>query len=67
MLSATNPGIDDPMKYDYTAPMCVFASLGVLALIFGIILKAMDARHHYGLEKPNIAKDYEEMRIDGEA
>ncbi|MBD5251631.1 MAG: major facilitator superfamily domain-containing protein 1 [Bacteroides sp.] len=67
VLSATNPGIDDPMKYDYTAPMCVFASLGVLALIFGIILKAMDARHHYGLEKPNIAKDYEEMRIDGEA
>lgn len=67
VLSASNPGIDDPMKYDYTAPMCVFASLGVLALIFGIILKAMDARHHYGLEKPNIAKDYEEMRIDGEA
>lgn len=67
VLSATNPGIDDPMKYDYTAPMCVFALLGVLALIFGIILKAMDARHHYGLEKPNIAKDYEEMRIDGEA
>ena len=67
VLTATNPGIDDPMKYDYTAPMCVFASLGVLALIFGIILKAMDARHHYGLEKPNIAADYEEMRIDGEA
>lgn len=67
VLTATNPGITDPMEYDYTAPMCVFASLGVLALIFGIILKAMDARHHYGLEKPNIAKDYEEMRIDGEA
>ena len=57
VLTATNPGIDDPMMYDYTAPMCVFASLGVLALIFGIILKAMDARHHYGLEKPNITAD----------
>lgn len=67
VLTSTNPGIDDPMMYDYTAPMCVFASLGVLALIFGIVLKAMDARHHYGLEKPNIAADYEEMRIDGEA
>ncbi|MDE5750695.1 MAG: MFS transporter, partial [Duncaniella sp.] len=67
VLTASNPGVTDPMKYDYTAPMCVFASLGVLALIFGLILKAMDARHHYGLEKPNIVKDYEEMRIDGEA
>ncbi|MCM1522442.1 MAG: MFS transporter [Muribaculaceae bacterium] len=67
VLTATNPGIDDPMQYDYTAPMCVFASLGVLALIFGIILKAMDTRNHYGLEKPNILKDLEEVRIDGEA
>ncbi len=67
VLTASNPGVTDPMKYDYTAPMCVFASLGVLALIFGIVLKAMDARKHYGLEKPNIIKDYEEMRIDGEA
>ncbi len=67
VLTATNPGIADPMKYDYTAPMCVFASLGVLALIFGIVLKAMDARKGYGLELPNIKEDYEEMRIDGEA
>lgn len=67
VLTATNPGIDDPMKYDYTAPMCVFASLGVLALVFGIILKAMDARNGYGLELPNIKADYEDMRIDGEA
>ena len=67
VLTATNPGIDDPMKYDYTAPMCVFASLGVLALVFGIILKAMDARKGYGLELPNIKADYEDMRIDGEA
>ena len=67
VLTASNPGVTDPMKYDYTAPMCVFASLGVLALIFCLILKAMDARHHYGLEKHNIVKDYEEMRIDGEA
>ncbi|MCM1163375.1 MAG: MFS transporter [Muribaculaceae bacterium] len=67
VLTSTNPGITDPMQYNYTAPMCVFASLGVLALIFGIILKAMDARNHYGLEKPNILKDFEEVRIDGEA
>lgn len=67
VLTATNPGIDDPMKYNYTAPMCVFAALGGAALVFGIILKIMNSRHHYGLEEPNIKADYEEMRIDGEA
>lgn len=67
ILTATNPGVDDPMMYDYTAPMCFFAALGVLALIFGIILKAMNAKHHYGLEDPNIKADYEDMRLDGEA
>ena len=34
--------------------MTVFMSLGVLALIFGIVLKAMDAKKHYGLELPNV-------------
>lgn len=67
VITASNPGITDPLKYDYTIPMCVFASLGVLALIFGIVLKAMNARHHYGLEDPNIKKDFEEVRLDGEA
>lgn len=67
VITASNPGIDNPLMYDYTAPMCVFASLGGLALIFGIVLKAMNSKHHYGLEDPNIKKDYEEVRIDGEA
>ncbi len=67
ILTATNPGVDDPMMYDYTAPMCFFASLGVLALIFGIVLKAMNAKYHYGLEDPNIKEDYEDVRLDGEA
>lgn len=67
ILTSTNPGVEDPMMYNYTAPMCFFASLGVLALIFGIVLKAMNAKHHYGLEEPNIKADFDEMRIDGEA
>jgi MFS family permease len=54
VLKAFNPGIDDPLKYNYTVPMCVFASLGVLALILGIALKALDKKKGYGLEKPNI-------------
>lgn len=54
VLTATNPGVTDPMKYNYTVPMLVFASLGVLALILGVALKALDAKKHYGLELPNI-------------
>ncbi len=52
-LRSTNPGIDNPLEYNYTAPMLVFASLGVLALILGIWLKHIDKKHGYGLELPN--------------
>ncbi len=57
VLEATNPGVTDPLQYNYTVPMLLFASLGVLALIFGIWLKILNARHHYGLEEPNIKSD----------
>ena len=35
-------------------PMLIFASLGGLALLFSLWLKAMDKRNGYGLELPNI-------------
>ena len=54
VLVMSNPGIEDPLQYDYTAPMLLFASLGVLALIFGFWLLALNHRHHYGLQDPNI-------------
>lgn len=54
VLAACNPGVDDPTKLDYTVPMCLFASLGVLALFLGIYLKVLDKRGGYGLEEPNI-------------
>ncbi|MCH4147573.1 MAG: MFS transporter [Prevotella sp.] len=54
ILHACNPGVTDPLKYNYTIPMCVFASLGVLALILGFALKALDLKKGYGLEEPNI-------------
>ena len=60
VLTSSNPGVTDPMKYDYTNPMLLFAGLGVLALIFGIWLKALDTKKHYGLELPNIAPSREE-------
>jgi MFS family permease len=40
--------------YDYTLPMLIFTSFGVLALIFAFLLKAEDKRKGYGLEMPNI-------------
>ena len=54
VLAACNPGVDDPTKLDYTIPMCLFASLGVLALFLSIYLKVLDKRGGYGLEEPNI-------------
>ncbi len=66
-LEASNPGVSDPMDYDYTNPMLMFAALGGLALLFALWLKYLNGKHHYGLESPNIKKDYDEMRLDGEA
>ena len=40
----------------YTAPMTIFASFGVVALLIGIFLKIEDKRKGYGLELPNIKK-----------
>ena len=55
-LRMSNPGITDPLQYNYTVPMLIFASLGVLALIFGLWLKVEDKKRGYGLEEPNIQK-----------
>lgn len=52
-----NPGVDDPMQYNYTVPMLLFASLGVLAFLFGLWLLALNAKHHYGLQEPNIKRN----------
>lgn len=43
-------------RYNYTVPMLIFVSFGVLALLFGLWLKREDRKHDYGLEKPNIVK-----------
>ena len=56
VLKASNPGVTDPLQYNYTVPMVVFASLGVAALVLGLYLKAIDRKGGYGLEEPNIKK-----------
>ncbi|HOG24726.1 MAG TPA: MFS transporter [Bacteroidales bacterium] len=56
VLDRTNRGVTNPLDYDYTVPMLIFASLGVLAFILGLWLKAEDRAKGYGLELPNITK-----------
>lgn len=66
VLDNTNPEITEGLNnntitpadaatmYDYTAPLIMLASLGVAALIIGIILKRVDKSKNLGLELPNI-------------
>ena len=42
--------------YDYTIPMMIFATTGLLAIIVAVMLKAEDKKKGYGLELPNIEK-----------
>lgn len=61
-LTWSNPGVAEAIQqgeavtYDYTLPMLIFASLGVLAFFLGIWLKIEDKKKGYGLEEPNIKK-----------
>lgn len=66
VLVKANPGINNPLSYNYTWPMVLFACLGGLALMFGLWLKAIDRKRGYGLEKPNITvpKAEEEYPVD---
>lgn len=70
VLNATNPGVAEARSaamaegltgidlpaYDYTVPMVIFASFGVVAFILGIWLKREDKVKGYGLELPNVKK-----------
>ncbi|MBN2355380.1 MFS transporter [candidate division KSB1 bacterium] len=40
--------------YNYTIPMILFMSFGLLALVFALLLKAEDKKKGYGLQLPNI-------------
>ena len=54
VLDATNPGVNDPTNLNYTAPLIMLASLGVAALLLGLLLKVVDKKKGIGLEEPNI-------------
>lgn len=59
VIRSSNPGVNNPLEYNYTVPMLVFASLGFFALLLGIWLKAEDKAKGYGLELPNIKEEGE--------
>lgn len=60
VLEMANPGVKERLAagdttaiYDYTWPMLMFASLGVLAIILAFLLRKEDQRKNYGLDAPN--------------
>jgi Na+/melibiose symporter-like transporter len=61
-LQAANPGVSEQIQagvevtYNYTVPMLIFASLGVVAFLLGLWLKVLDRKKGYGLELPNVAR-----------
>ncbi|MFC1733635.1 MFS transporter [candidate division KSB1 bacterium] len=50
ILDFTNPG--NPETLNYTPVMLMFASLGFLGLLFGILLKKQDKKGGFGVELP---------------
>ena len=66
VLDKTNPQLVEDLKngvitpeqaavsYDYTAPLVMLASLGVAALVLGLLLKVVDKKKGLELEEPNI-------------
>jgi MFS family permease len=50
-----NPDAKVP-QYNYSLPMIIFMSFGILAIIFAYLLKVEDKKKGYGLELPNIKK-----------
>ena len=54
VLDKTNPGVTDPTQFNYTAPLVMLASLGIAALLLGLLLKVVDRKKGLGLEEPNI-------------
>ena len=56
----------ESISYNYTAPLVMLACLGVAALVLGLVLKALDAKKHLGLELPNVQNvvEVEESEVE---
>ena len=54
ILDMTNPAGTAATELDHTVPLVMFAGLGVIALLLGLVLKVIDKKRNLGLEEPNI-------------
>ncbi len=73
VLDGTNPQIveglangtmtaeEAAVSYNYTMPLVMLASLGVAALLIGLLLKVIDRKKGLGLEEPNIKEPQDEI------
>lgn len=59
-ISVSNPGVAEQIdagvegaKYDYMVPELIFAGFGFLAILFALLLKKINLKNNYGLDKPN--------------
>ena len=50
LLDKTNPG--NPEVADYTAPIFMFAFLGLLGVLFALLLKSENKKRNFGVELP---------------
>ncbi|MDR2913005.1 MAG: MFS transporter [Alistipes sp.] len=61
-LQGANPGVSEQIRagaevtYNYTVPMLIFSSLGLVAFFLGLWLKVLDRRKGFGLELPNVKR-----------
>ena len=79
VLDSTNPEIvsklaageltpaEASVQYNYTAPLVMLACLGAVALVLGLVLKALDKKKHLGLELPNVTPTAEVKEAEMEA
>lgn len=66
VLKASNPEVEQQLangilkpedaatSYNYTYPLLMLATLGIIALVLGLYLRIVDKKKCYGLEEPNI-------------
>lgn len=61
LANGTMTAEEAAVSYNYTMPLVMLASLGVAALLIGLLLKVIDRKKGLGLEEPNIKSPQPEI------
>ena len=61
LANGTMTAEEAAVSYNYTMPLVMLASLGVAALLIGLLLKVIDRKKGLGLEEPNIKSPQQEI------